>query len=202
MGTWLQKRLESLLDNIIFSALLAGGLAVWAIVSRLSGPIIGVVFLGAVAAILLILGQIRSWISRPNTSKPAPEPGVARTPEMAEQKYIPDSYIRGRLINLLDLLPPGGAPIISNRTIEDCEIRGPAMIVILGPVTISGANFDGDINSLFVDVPPNRQIVGAIGLRDCVFRRCRFTAIGIIGTKEEIDNAKKGFILINPKRPQ
>jgi energy-coupling factor transporter transmembrane protein EcfT len=108
-------------------------------------------------------------------------------------QFIPDNYISGRIIHLMDLLAPGAKPIITNRTIEDCEIRGPAMVVLLGRVTIANDIFDGDIDSLFVEIADERWIFGAIGLQDCVFRRCRFTAIGIIGTKEQIKEAKQGF---------
>ena len=107
--------------------------------------------------------------------------------------YIADTYIRGQLVYLMDLIAPGAQPIISDRTIEDCEIRGPAMIALLGRVTIKNGTFDGDVESLFVEVADKRIIFGAIGLRDCVFRRCRFVAIGIIGTREQIEKAKKGF---------
>jgi hypothetical protein len=107
--------------------------------------------------------------------------------------YIADTYIRGQLIYLMNLLAPGAKPIISDRTIEDCEIRGPAMIALLGRVTIKNSTFNGDAESLFVEVADKRLIFGAIGLRDCVFRRCRFAEIGIIGTREQIDRAKQGF---------
>jgi hypothetical protein len=108
-------------------------------------------------------------------------------------QFIPDNYIRGRIIHLIDLVAPGVKPIISNRTIEDCEIRGPAMIALLGGVTLADNDFDGDIDSLFVEVAKERIIFGAFGLRNCVFRRCRFVAIGIICTKEQIQEAKQGF---------
>jgi len=109
-------------------------------------------------------------------------------------RFIADNYIRGRIIQLMDLIAPGARPVISNRTIEDCEIRGPAMIGLLGGVNLDDNNFDGaNIDELFVEVLENRIIIGAIGLKDCVFRRCRFIKIGIIGTKEQIKEAKKGF---------
>lgn len=166
----------------------------WAIVSNLPWPIIGTIFLVAVAAILWILRQIRSWAIRPNVSVPGAEPILARAAGLIEQKYIPDSYIQGRIINLLDMIPPGGVPIISNRTVEDCEIRGPTMIAPLQRATMDKCNFDGDIESIFIEVADKRNIVGAVGLKDCVFRRCRFVQIGIIGTRETVKKAKEGFI--------
>ena len=108
-------------------------------------------------------------------------------------QFIPDNYISGRIIHLLDLLAPGAKPIISNRTVEDCEVRGPAMVVFMRTTLDNNSWAGDDLESLFVEVADERKIVGAIGLQGCVFRRCRFIAIGIIGTKEQIEEAKKGF---------
>lgn len=107
--------------------------------------------------------------------------------------YIADAYIRGRIIYLMDLLAPSSEPIISDRTIEDCEVRGPAMVGLLGNVIITDSGFEGDIDSLFVEIADNRRIYGAIGLRRSTFRRCQFKAIGILGTKEQIQKLKQGF---------
>jgi hypothetical protein len=107
--------------------------------------------------------------------------------------YIPDSFIQGRSIYLLDLIAPGSRPVIQKRTIEDCEIRGPAMIGFLGTVNLDSNCFDGDMDSLFVEVELNRTLLGIIGLEDCTIRRCRFVAIGIIGVKQQIDQLKKGY---------
>jgi hypothetical protein len=83
-----------------------------------------------------------------------------------------DSCISGQIIHLTDLLAPGAQPIISNRTFERCEIRGPAMIVLMG-VTLADNSWEGDKESLF--------------------RNCHFTKVGIIGTKKQIDAAKRDF---------
>ena len=107
-------------------------------------------------------------------------------------QFIPDNYISGRIIHLIDLLAPGAKPIILNRTVEDCEVRGPAMVALMG-TTLANNTWDGDLESLFVEIADERIILGAIGLQGCVFRRCRFIEIGIIGTKEQIEEAKRGF---------
>lgn len=153
--------------------------------------------------LFLILGglgtlafQLLIWPDRFAKSADAHEPMKTTLPlaqPVQKPRYISDSYISGQIIHLMDLLAPGAKPIISNRTIEDCEIRGPVMIALLGGVTIADSGFDGDQNSLFVEIVDRRMIFGAIGLQNCIFRRCRFIAIGIIGTKEQIEQAKKGF---------
>lgn len=191
MRDWLNRRIEGLLDNIIFAAIVAVGAIVWSLLSQLSAPVVFVIGLAAFALILFILKTTRDILSKkPKENKSNTEPSMS---VLQSHAYITDTYIRGRAIRLIDLLAPGARPIISNRTIEDCEIRGPAMITLLDGVTLADNNFDGDINSPFLEVAEPRMIVGAIGLQDCVFRRCRFIAIGIIGTSEQIEQIKKGF---------
>jgi len=107
--------------------------------------------------------------------------------------YISDPFIKGRSIYLLDLIAPGARPIIQNRTIEDCEIRGPAMIGFLGTMNLHDISWDGDEKSLFVEVEENHPLLGVIGLEDCTIRRCRFVSVGIIGVKQQIDQMKPAF---------
>lgn len=185
--------MESILDNLIFAGVLGGGLVVWAIVSRLPGPVIALLFLLAVGAVLWILGQIRSRVSVPRVLGQDNERVLGPVAGLSDSRYLPDSYIRGRIINLLDMIAPGGIPIISNRTIEDCEIRGPAFMAPVEHVTMADCGFDGDIESIFIEVAEKRQVIGAVGVKDCVFRRCRFTQIGIVGTREIVAKAKAGF---------
>ena len=128
--------------------------------------------------------------------------GLQRIPPTqiaVSHQFIPDNYISGRIIHLMDLLAPGAKPIISNRTVEDCEVRGPAMVVLMR-TALDKNTWDGDLESLFVEVADERTIFGAIGLQGCVFRRCRFVAIGIIGTKEKIEEAKQGFKPLTPDK--
>jgi hypothetical protein len=158
------------------------GVAIWVL------PLVGLIF------VAITIWQVRTSNKTAQDSKNALL--ISKTDSTIlplPHQYISDSYIKGKLIYLMDLLSPGARPIISNRTIEDCEIRGPAMVILLDGVTIAESGFEGDVDSLFVEVPEKRIIFGAIGLRNCVFRRCRFIAIGIIGTREQIEQAKKGF---------
>ena len=109
------------------------------------------------------------------------------------QGFIADDCIRGQRFRLVDLLAPGAKPIVSNKKIEDCEIYGPAMIALIGGDILNDNRFDGDLDSLFVEVPEERTIIGAVGLQDCEFHRCHFVAVGIIGTRKQIEKVKRGF---------
>jgi len=150
------------------------GAAIWVL------PLVGLIF------VLITIWQVRA------SSKALQDKENALVSSLSHQ-YISDSYIKGKVIYLMDLLSPGARPIVSNRIIEDCEIRGPAMVITLDGTVIANSSFEGDANSLFVEVPEKRIVFGAIGLQNCVMRRCRFIAIGIIGTREQIEQAKKGF---------
>ena len=58
---WFKKRLESTLDNIIFAAIVAGGIGVWSLMSSLPGPIIFALVVVVFAGILVVLNQVRTW---------------------------------------------------------------------------------------------------------------------------------------------
>lgn len=66
------------------------------------------------------------------------------------------------------------------------------MVILMG-TTLADNTWEGDIESLFIEVADERTIIGAVGLRGCVFRNCHFTKVGIIGTKTQIEEAKRGF---------
>ena len=69
------------------------------------------------------------------------------------------------------------------------------MVVLTGGTTLTNNTWDGTSESLFIEIPSKKAISGAIALEGCVFRRCRFTAIGILVMKEQIELIKQGFIL-------
>ena len=60
---WLKARFESILDNLIFAGIVAGGVAVWTAIKSLPPPIIiGIptaIFIGILVAIRIILSFIR-----------------------------------------------------------------------------------------------------------------------------------------------
>lgn len=59
MQDWIKRRIEGLLDNIIFASFSAGAVVVWSILSKLPGPIILVIGLAVFALILWIFAIIR-----------------------------------------------------------------------------------------------------------------------------------------------
>jgi hypothetical protein len=100
--------------------------------------------------------------------------------------------IRRRIFRLTDLV--GDSDILDGRTFEECIIYGPAVVVPLDDVEISGSSFEGDANSMFWEIPESRQqVVGAIGLRECAFRRCSFRKIGLAGSAAAIAHFRAGI---------
>lgn len=59
MQDWIKRRIEGLLDNIIFALCFTGGVVMWSIVSKLPGPIIFVIGLAVFALILWIFATIK-----------------------------------------------------------------------------------------------------------------------------------------------
>jgi hypothetical protein len=76
--------------------------------------------------------------------------------------------------------------VIRDRIFEDALIVGPAVIALLDRVTMANSSFEGDPDSLFIEIQPERGVIGVIGLVNTTFNRCRFQNIGIIGIPEAI----------------
>jgi len=76
--------------------------------------------------------------------------------------------------------------ILENLEFSNCRIIGPAVLVLLGGVSIIHPRWDApDLDALFWEVPPTRElVVGAVGVAHCTFSNCRFEQIGIAGPRE------------------
>ena len=98
----------------------------------------------------------------------------------AEQRLTHRSF---RIVDLVS-----DDDIITGRTFEDCTIYGPAVLTLLNDVTMDSNTFEGSRDALFWELPEERErVIGAIGLRDCRFRRCVFRRIGIAGKRGLIE---------------
>lgn len=94
-----------------------------------------------------------------------------------------------------------GQPVIRGKTFTDCVIEGPAVIAILDGMILDGCNLGatGDSKNLLLK-PLGDKIVGAIGIADSRFVRCRFVQVGFTGNegylaemaRDLIDMAKQG----------
>lgn len=96
-----------------------------------------------------------------------------------------DNHIVQRTFRIVDLAP--NDDIIRGRTFEDCTIYGPAVLLPLDNVTLEDNTFEADLEAFFWELPEERtHVLGAVGLSECVFRRCIFRRIGLAGTRNFI----------------
>ncbi|MBU1346077.1 MAG: hypothetical protein KKA16_03885 [Alphaproteobacteria bacterium] len=80
-----------------------------------------------------------------------------------------------------------GQTSIDGRRFVNCRFQGPAVLLSIEGNTFDSVNFgftDGDIASLILRQGSPTRVVGAIGMRHCVFERCEFFGIGFTGPEE------------------
>jgi hypothetical protein len=91
---------------------------------------------------------------------------------------------------------------ISERTFEDCLIVGPCATVSTGRGAVyleCGFGVPFDVDSLFFVVDKDRRVVGAIGLDHCLFRKCEFQNVALVGNKDWIQFMKQNTPYLKQK---
>lgn len=81
----------------------------------------------------------------------------------------------------------GGGVVLENRTFINCDIEGPAVMLALDGVYFVDTNFGptaGDLRGMLFRSLNGRTAIGAIPVRNCTFRNCRFHALGITGSED------------------
>jgi len=73
---------------------------------------------------------------------------------------------------------------IQNLDFVDCEIRGPAVLILIRDIRVHGCGFDTpDPDAMLWEIPESRPVViGAIAVTGCTFVGCRFRHVGFGGT--------------------
>ena len=117
-------------------------------------------------------------------SRPDPRP-------VATDLGVPSfSGVAISLVDLHRVALRAGMASIENRTFVDCRLEGPAVVVALGGVTFDAVDFGyhkGDIRNLVLYPASPDSVIGAIPLRNCVFKNCEFYAVGFTGGKSFTD---------------
>ena len=106
-------------------------------------------------------------------------------PEALERVYRNQSVQLTNLAALEDL--------IDGYTFENCEIVGPAVVVLLGQTRVTGCHWAGDADAIIWPAHGREQVVGAIGLKDCVLTDCELFRIGILVPDEQMGAVRTGF---------
>jgi hypothetical protein len=75
--------------------------------------------------------------------------------------------------------------MITRCQFENCELLGPAVLLIVGGVTVENSSFDGP--GTFLTVDTDREYFGMIGVRDTKFINCVFRNVGIAAGQDTIN---------------
>ncbi len=104
-----------------------------------------------------------------------------------------DRKFRDQLIRVSDITV--NTSLLDGHEFSNCRIVGPAVFALLDNVTITGCRWDtSDLNALFWLVHEDRpMVVGAVGVRNCVFSGCGFEQVGLAGPAELFQILKSGF---------
>ncbi|MGZ9100815.1 MAG: hypothetical protein ACXW3O_14030 [Brevundimonas sp.] len=102
--------------------------------------------------------------------------------------------ISGAHFALFDLyrasLQAGGGAQIDGRTFVNCDIEGPAVMLVQDGNLFEGTNFGpsgGDMRNMLFRPLSGKMAIGAIPVSNCVFRNCRFHALGITGGDDVLE---------------
>lgn len=78
--------------------------------------------------------------------------------------------------------------VIEGVNFVDCHIIGPAVLLPLGEIGMNDCQFPADRDVIFWRVDPEHpDVMGAIGISNCSFERCRFDRIGMAGLPKFYD---------------
>jgi 4-amino-4-deoxy-L-arabinose transferase-like glycosyltransferase len=107
---------------------------------------------------------------------------------------LTSSLIQNKDIHISDLVRDNF--MISNKTFENCNLYGPAVITFVNNVWMNDSSFMAavpDPNNDFFMETSSENLLGVIVFDNCIFRNCKLYKIGIIGNHENIMRARKAF---------
>ncbi|WP_395652202.1 hypothetical protein [Brevundimonas sp.] len=94
-----------------------------------------------------------------------------------------------------------GETVIRGKTFTDCVIQGPAVIAAMGGVSLEGCNMGVTSNARSLMLRPlGDHIIGAIGLVDCRFVRCKFVQVGFTGPEAVLDELSASLTGLSAER--
>jgi hypothetical protein len=76
-----------------------------------------------------------------------------------------------------------GPSLIQSVNFEDCDVYGPAVLVLTQDVTLDSCTFEAPPDVLFIEGQEGRPYVGVIGLQNVRFYGCRLHNIAFLGPR-------------------
>lgn len=102
-----------------------------------------------------------------------------------------DGIYRDQTVRLTDFAALDD--VIQGLTFERCQIVGPAVVILLGETRVTGCHWSGDAEAIIWPAHGRNEVVGAIGLKDCVLTNCELYRIGMLVPDEQMDAVRTGF---------
>ena len=144
------------------------------------GVLVGIV-LGLVISNELVTRRIMKMISLNMSGNPISEDSV---------KTKTSADFDNQKINIAELARD--SMLVKDKVFVDCELIGPAIIHFKKSV-ITNCLFDAKLENMFIVVDLPRVITGIVGFEECVFKKCKFSKIGIITDKGGEEMFKKSI---------
>ncbi len=96
----------------------------------------------------------------------------------------------GVLVSIPALIEAASASgvAIEGRSFVDCILVGPAVLIPTAETRFGNCNFgdvEGDVRNLFLSAAGTR-IIGGLSVAGCVFERCLFHGVGLVGDEAVI----------------
>jgi hypothetical protein len=112
---------------------------------------------------------------------------MSRPPLRADRRF------RDEVVRIAELTV--NTSLLEDLEFTNCRIIGPAVLALLGGVTISHCSWDAPgLDAVFWEVPRTRElVVGAVGVVRCTFSNCRFEQVGVAGPPELRAQFEKAF---------
>jgi cell division protein FtsB len=120
----------------------------------------------------------------------AAERASSRAPFSKEE--LANRHLSNRPFYITDLTRSD--TMVRRWTFEDCDILGPAVVAPLVGTVIENPTYVGDRpeHIEWRTSPERAEHIGAIGLEDCVIRRCTFINIGVVVNPERGSGSENG----------
>lgn len=95
----------------------------------------------------------------------------------------------GEVIRLAD--EAGDAGVIEGFNFINCEVKGPAVLVIQGDFSLVSNEIEGDPDAFLWEIPEHRtRVIGAILVKDSTFEGCTFRSVGLAGPPDVIERIR------------
>jgi hypothetical protein len=85
--------------------------------------------------------------------------------------------------------------VIEEMVFEGCKLVGPAVLIPFGSTQLRGNSIPGDLNAFLWEITGTRtNVMGGIGMRDCLIEGCSFEAVGLAGDGDFIQRFRQDLL--------